>query len=152
QRNYTINEVTLAYWERQKLAAALVGQLTQGPSAFAGEPAWQARLAALAITDQRHVRIATEGAMLGGLVGGGVAASLVVHTDGAPQFDVFVHASCWIHAERPLVKLVPHNDEHRAAIAKVRSQIWELYQDLKAYRVQPNEAQRPVLAARFTTL
>jgi hypothetical protein len=26
-----INEITLAYWERQQLAAALVDQLTQGP-------------------------------------------------------------------------------------------------------------------------
>lgn len=152
QRDYTINEITLAYWERQKLAAALVVQLTQGPLAFVGAPAWQARLAELAISDERHVRIATEGALLGGLVARGVAADLVVLSDGAPQFVVFVHASCWIHAERPLVKLVPHNDQHRAAIDKLRSQIWELYKDLKAYRAQPDEAQRPVLEARFDTL
>jgi Transposase IS66 family len=152
QRDYAINEITLAYWERQQLAAALVGQLTQGPQAFVGEQAWQVRLAALAITDERHVRIATEGALLGGLVARGVAADLVVLSDGAPQFDVFVHASCWIHAERPLVKLVPHNDQHRAAIEKVRGQIWELYQDLKAYRAQPDESQRPVLEARFDAL
>jgi hypothetical protein len=152
QRDYAINEITLAYWERQKLAAALVGQLRQGPHAFVGEQAWQARLAALAITDERHVRIATEGALVGGLVARGVAPDLVVLSDGAPQFDVFVHASCWIHAERPLVKLVPHNDPHRAAIEKVRGQIWELYQDLKAHRAQPDESQRPVLEARFDAL
>jgi hypothetical protein len=152
QRDYAINEVTLAYWERQKLAAALVGQLTQGPPAFAGAAAWQARLTALAITDERHVRIATEGALLGGLVARGVAADLVVLSDGAPQFDVFVHASCWIHAERPLVKLVPYNDQHRAAIARVQGQIWELYQDLKASRAQPDAAQRPALEARFDAL
>lgn len=152
RRTYAINEVTRAYWERQKLAAALVEQLTQGPPAFVGEPVWQARLTELAITDERHVRIATEGALLGGLVARGVAADLVVLSDGAPQFVVFVHASCWIHAERPLVKLVPHNDQHRAAIEQVRSQIWELYKDLKAYRAQPDAAQRPVLEARFDAL
>ncbi len=42
--------------------------------------------------------------------------------------------------------------EHRAAIEQVRSQIWELYQDLKAYRAQPREACRPALEARFDTL
>src|SRR5437660_2175186 len=152
QRDYAINEITLAYWERQKLAAALVGQLTQGPQEFVGEPAWQARLVALAIRDDRHVRIATEGALLGGLVARGIAADLVVLSDGAPQFVVFVHASCWIHAERPLVKLVPHNDQHRGAIEKVRCQIWELYQALKAYRAKPDEVQRPVLEARFDAL
>jgi Transposase IS66 family len=152
QRTYAINETTLAYWERQQLATALVGQLTQGPPEFVGELAWQAHLRAAAITDERHVRIATEGALLGGLVARGVAADLVVLSDGAPQFDVFMHASCWIHAERPLVKLVPHNDEHRAVIATIRSQIWELYQDLKAYRERPDDRQRPVLTARFAAL
>jgi len=152
QRDYAINDVALAYWERQKLAAVVVAQLTEGPPAFVGAPAWQAQLSALGITDERHVRIATEGALLGGLVARGVAADLVVLSDGAPQFDVLVHASCWIHAERPLVKLVPYHDQHRAAIAQVRGQIWELYQDLKAYRTQPDAAQRPALEARFDAL
>jgi Transposase IS66 family len=76
----------------------------------------------------------------------------MVLSDGAPQFVVCVHAGCWVHAERPLAKLVPYNDQRRAAIEKVRSQIWELYQDLKAYRAKPDETQRPVLEARFDVL
>ena len=56
----------------------------------------------MTITGERHVRIASEGALLGGLVERGVSPELVVLSDGAPQFVVFVHASCWIHAERPL--------------------------------------------------
>ena len=48
--------------------------------------------------------------------------------------------------------MVPYSDEHRVAIEKVRQQIWELYQDLKAYRLEPNEAQRPILEARFDEL
>jgi hypothetical protein len=152
QRDYAINETTLAYWERQQLTATLVEQLTQGAQEFAGEQAWQARLAALAITNERHVRIATEGALLGGLIARGVSPDLVVLSDGAPQFVILVHAGCWIHAERPLAKLVPHNEEHRAAIENLRQQIWKLYQDLKAYRERPDEAQRPVLTARFDVL
>jgi hypothetical protein len=151
-RDYAINETTLAYWDRQQLPVAVRARLTQGPTAFAGETAWTARLAALAITDERHVRVATEGALLGGLIARGVSPELVVLSDGAPQFVILVHAACWIHAERPLAKLVPHNDEHRAAIAKVRQQIWELYQELKAYREQPHEAQRLGLASRFDAL
>jgi hypothetical protein len=152
RRDYAINEITLVYWKQQKLAAALVGQLTQGPQEFVGESVWQARLAELDITDERHVRIATEGALLGGLIARGVSPDLGVISDGAHQFVLFVHAGCWIHAERPLAKLVPHNDQHRATIEKVRSQIWELYQDLKAYRAQPDVAQKPVLEAGFDTL
>jgi hypothetical protein len=151
QRDYAINETTLAYWDRQKLPAAQRGQLTEGPQEFAGEAAWQSRLADLTITDERHVRIATEGALLGGLIARGVSPDLGVLSDGAPQFVILVHAACWVHAERPLAKLVPYNDEHRAAIANIRRQIWELYKDLTAFRAQPDEAQKPVLEARFDT-
>jgi hypothetical protein len=152
QRDYAINETTLAYWDRQKLPAAQRAQLTEGPQEFAGEAAWQGRLADLRITDERHVRIATEGALLGGLIARGVSPALGVLSDGAPQFVILVHAACWVHAERPLAKLVPYNDEHRAAIENMRTQIWELYQALKAFRAQPDEAQKPVLEARFDTL
>lgn len=149
---YAINETTLAYWERQKLAAAVVEKLCDGPPTFADAAAWQARLAELAIDDERHVRIATEGTLLGGLIERGVSPELVILSDGAPQFDLLQHASCWIHAERPLARLVPHNDEHRRAIEKVREQIWELYRDLKAYRQQPDPARKPLLEARFDAL
>jgi len=152
QRDYTTNEIAVAYWERQELARALVERLAQGTREFVGEHSWQAWLTTMGITDKRYVRIATEGALLGGLVGRGVSPDLVVLSDGAPQFVVFVHASCWIHAERPLAKLIPHNDQHHAEIEKIRGQIWELYQDLKAYRVKPDEAQRPQLETRFDTL
>jgi len=116
------------------------------------ESAWQARLAELGICGERHVRIVTEGALLGGLMVRGLSPDLVVLSDGAPQFDVLQHASCWIHAERPLARMVPYNEEHRALIEKIRAQIWELYQDLKAYRQQPDVAQKPMLEARFDAL
>jgi hypothetical protein len=106
----------------------------------------------LGISTEWHVRIATEGALLGGLITHGVSPDLGVLSDGARQFVVLVHAACWIHAERPLAKLVPHNEEHRIAIEKIRQQIWELYKDLKAYREHPEAAQRPVLEARFDAL
>jgi hypothetical protein len=152
QHDYAINEATLAYWQRQELAAAVVDQLRRGQQEFRGDQAWQARLTELAITNPRHVLIATEGALIGGLVARGVSPELVVLSDGAPQFVLFVHAACWIHAERPLTKLVPYNEEHRAVIESVRTQIWELYQDLKAYRLQPDQTERSVLEARFDAL
>ena len=152
QRDYAINDMALDYWKRQKLAAALIEQLAQGPQEFVGAPAWQTRLAELSISNERHMRIATEGALLGGLIARGVSKDLVVLSDGAPQFFVFVHAACWIHAERPLAKLVPHHEEHRAEIERVRGAIWELYQDLKAYQANPDKTQRSLLEARFDAL
>jgi len=152
QRDYTINDMAVAYWERQGLSAAVREPLTQGPREFTDEPAWQVRLRELAITNERRVRIATEGALLGGLVARGISPCLAVLSDGARQFAVFVHAACWIHAERPLAQLIPHHDRHRAEIEKVRHPIWELYQDLKTYRQKPDPAARSRLETRFHAL
>src|SRR3954453_14925638 len=63
--DYVINETAVAYWQRQKLPAAMVDQLRRGPQAFADTAAWDGHLRALGITGERHVRIATEGALLG---------------------------------------------------------------------------------------
>lgn len=150
--DYVLNETALAYWERQGLTASLLQQLDSGPREFADATAWEARLAELGITGERHVRIATEGALLGSLIAHGVSPQLVILSDGAPQFDVLVHAACWIHAERPLVRMNAFSDQHRAAIDKVRDEIWNLYRDLKAYRQQPDPAQKPILEARFDAL
>jgi hypothetical protein len=150
--DYRINSTAVAYWRRQKLSKAVVNQLRRGPHAFADSTAWQERLRALGITRPRHVRIATEGALLGSLIAHGVSPELVILSDGAGQYDILVHAACWIHAERPLARLIPYSEEHRAAIATVRGQIWELYQDLKGYRQRPEPSRREDLEARFDAL
>jgi hypothetical protein len=149
---YAINDLTLAYWERQKLAADVVELLSAGPRHFATEAAWQARLAELNITMARRVRIATEGALLGQLIAQGVSPTLVILSDGAPQFDILVHASCWVHAERPLARAVPYNEAHRAALEHVRQQLWVLYKDMKAYRQRPDPVHKQGLEARFDLL
>ena len=106
----------------------------------------------MGITGARHVRIATEGALLGSLIAHGVSPDLVVLSDGAGQYDVLTHAACWIHAERPLARMVPYSEEHGAAIARVRGQVWELYQDLKGYRERPDPSRRVDLESRFDSL
>jgi Transposase IS66 family len=150
--DYVINEIAVAYWQKYELSAALVASLTAGPAHFDDAAAWHARLQELAITGARLVRITTEGVLLGSLIAHGVSPELAVLSDGAGQFTILVHAACWVHAERPLARMIPHNEEHRLAIEGVRQQIWELYRDLKAYRQQPQPAQVPVLTARFETL
>ena len=150
--DYVINEAAVAYWRRQKLPQAVMDPLQRGPHVFADPAAWHGRLRELGITSVRHVRIASEGALLGSLIAHGVAPELVVLSDGAGQYDVLAHAACWIHAERPLARLIPYSEKHRAAIAEVRGQIWGLYQDLKAYRQQPERSRRGDLEARFDAL
>src|SRR5215472_14238496 len=150
--DYVINETAVAYWQRQGLPQAMVDRLRQGPRTVADPAAWRARLGQLDITGPRHVRIASEGALLGSLIAHGVSPELVILSDGAQQYDVLAHAACWIHAERPLGRMIPYSQEHRAAIAKVRGQIWELYQDLKGDRLHPEPSRRQDLESRFDAL
>jgi len=142
----------VAYWQKYALSKALIASLSEGPTHFVDAAAWNARLQTLGISGSRLVRITTEGALLGSLIAQGVSPDLVVLSDGAGQFTILVHAACWVHAERPLARMIPHNEEHRLAIERVRQQIGELYQDLKRYRQQPQPAQVPVLTARFEAL
>ena len=150
--DYTINDVAVAYWQRQKLPQAVIERLTAGAQRWADKAAWQASLTQQQVTDPRHVRIATEGAVLGSLIAHGVSPELTVLSDGAGQFDVFVHALCWLHVERPLERLVPHNEKHRQAIEQIRQRIWELYAGLKAYRQAPTMAAREALGKQFDEL
>ena len=150
--NYTINDAAVAYWQRRKLAQAVIEPLMTGTGSFPDKAAWQAFLAVHDVTNERHVRIATEGALLGSLIAQGVSPELTVLSDGAGQFDVFVHALCWLHIERPLARLVPHNEKHRAAIEQVRQGIWDLYAELKAYRLAPSPTARDALGTQFDDL
>jgi hypothetical protein len=149
---YTINDVAVAYWQRQKLPSAMIDRLSSGAGSWADEPAWQAYLRAQQVTDPRHVRIATEGALLGSVIAQGVSPELIVLSDGAGQFDVLVHALCWLHGERPLARLVPHNEKHRQAIEQIRQQIWDLYAGLKAYRQTSSPTAREALGKQFDDL
>jgi hypothetical protein len=150
--DYTINDFAVAYWQRQKLAQAVIKRLTGGATWWADKAAWQSYLTAQEVTDPRHVRIVSEGALLGSLIAQGVSPELVVLSDGAGQFDVLVHALCWLHVERPLERLVPHNEKHRMAIERIRQGIWELYQGLKMYRQAPAQAMAAVLEKQFDEL
>jgi hypothetical protein len=151
-RDYLVNEVAVAYWQKYELAAALITSLTEGPTRFTDAAAWNARLQALGVSGTRLVRIATEGALLGSLIAHGVSPELLVLSDGAGQFTILVHAACWVHAERPLARMIPHTEEHRLEIERIRQQIWELYGDLKAYRQHPQPEQVLLLTARFEAL
>lgn len=110
---------------------------------------WEIRLDHLGIVSERHRRIATEGALLGGLVENGFNTELIIMSDGAGQFAILLHALCRVHAERLVHKLIPLNEAHREAIARVRGDIWSLYADLKQFTDPSAEDQVEALTARF---
>jgi hypothetical protein len=73
----------------------------------------------------------------------------VIVSDGAGQFDVLLHALCWIHAERAILRLIGFNDAQREALENVRTDIWDLYRELKAYKVTPDKRKKARLERRL---
>jgi hypothetical protein len=153
--DYVLNGMALEYMAAQKLPSSVRSRLsTEGEvdEVFADKPQWQAALNRWGITDERHMRIATEGVLLGSVLMHGINPELAIVSDDAGQFNVLLHALCWIHAERVLAKLVGFNDDQRAALEQVRTVVWELYRDLKAFKAAPTAKARRALEKRFDDL
>lgn len=151
--DYRVDEEALAYMQGQKLPHGPLERLrTHSEGLFTGEVHWNTHLTRLGITPERHRRIATEGALLGSVLHHGFPKELPVVSDDAGQFKVLCHGLCWVHAERLIHMLVPLNPTHRQELAEVRSQLWELYADLKAYKEHPSPAKKIDLETRFDTL
>ena len=150
---YQVTEAALSYIKIQGLAAPPLEALVQSDRrVLADGAAWVNYLTRLGITRARHVRIATEGALLGCILEQGIHPELVILSDDAGQFNVLLHALCWVHAERTIHKIIPFNDAQKAAVESVRGQIWDLYKVLKAYKQQPCPESKARIISQFDTL
>jgi phosphoglycolate phosphatase-like HAD superfamily hydrolase len=150
QPGYVVDELAREYMRQQKLPQEPLALLS-GDYRCTDKTTWEAYLTTGGIRNERHRRIATEGALVGSLVDHGIASNLVIMSDDAGQFTIagFLNALCWVHAERTLHKLIAGNEVNRQAQEAVRGQIWTFYQQLKAYQQAPDEIIRQTLEARF---
>ncbi len=148
--DYYLSDAALDYMKKQSLPEKPFKQLSslKGES-FADKEAWLKLLERLSITNSRHQRFATEGALLGSVLRNGLCDDLAIVSDDAGQFNVLLHALCWVHSERLIHKMLPLNEAHRQEIKLIRSQIWDFYAELKQYKDKPDKTQRKILRQRF---
>ena len=148
--DYHLDEVAFAYLHRQQLPQYLMVLLRQYQGkCLANKESWLAFLGSLSITGKRHRRMVTEAALLESALHHGLRDGLVVVSDGAGQFDILLHALCWVHTERLIHKMAPLNEAHREDIARGREQIWDFYAQLKEYKEQPDKTLCKALKKRF---
>ena len=126
---YGITPEAISYMKEQKLSSKVVDQLNQSEIRnFEDKSYWDSHLEKLGITSKRHIRIATEGVLLGAVLSeNNVASDLAVISDDAGQFNILSHGLCWVHAERTIHKLNAYSDSQKAALESIREQIWTLY-------------------------
>lgn len=149
-KDYRVNPEALGYMKAQKLPKRELQLLEEDVSkVFSDEEVWKMHIQALGFTQKRHIRIATEGALIGSVLENGINRDLVVMSDDAGQFDILLHALCWVHAERTISRIVPFSDKQRSALESVRNNIWEFYAGLKLYRENPEPEKKKELENRF---
>ncbi len=151
--DYVLNSEALTYMSEHKLPQSSWLPLSFSINrVFKDQEEWLSYLKELGIEKNSHVKTATEGALLGAVIDSGVSADLGIVSDGAGQFRLLEHGLCWVHAERLINKLIPFTEEQRQAVEIVQGEIWDLYQDLKAYQKLTAEEQQPqkaILSERF---
>ena len=130
----------------QKPLAAIIENLGV---IFANESQWNDFLSQNGIVNHRHVQIATEGVLIGSIVEQGISNNLVIVSDDAGQFNVLLHALCWIHANRGIDKIIPFTDQAEKDLDTVKDQLWQLYKGLKAYKQNPKAKDKKRLGAMF---
>ncbi len=119
---------------------------------FADENQWKAFLTDNSIVKEYHKRIITEGALIGSIVEHGICKDLVIVSDDAGQFNVLIHALCWVHAERTIEKVIPYTDQAKVDLDSIKDQIWSLYKGLKAYKENPNKKDKRRLEVMFDNI
>jgi hypothetical protein len=118
-------------------------------SMFPNQDFWEAFLTANGIEKPQHRQTATEGALIGSIIEHGIADNLVIISDDAGQFNVLCHALCWVHAERLISKVVPFSDQAKKDLTSIKDQIWNLYEGLKKYKLNPNSKDKHLLKETF---
>jgi len=156
-RAFRLNAEAVEYLANTQLAASTLDVLTalveERDLDEAGLGALLAtHLPTLGPQGQKWVRDATAVAAYHAMVGFPVVRLLVC--DDAPQFRGITEdlALCWIHAGRHFKKLTAYVPLHQAQLAAFRTQFWDYYRELLAYRVQPTPAEAERLAAAFDAL
>lgn len=145
-----INMDAICYMQENKLPQKPLAAIIENLGViFANESQWNDFLSQNGIVNHRHVQIATEGVLIGSIVEQGISNNLVIVSDDAGQFNVLLHALCWIHANRGIDKIIPFTDQAEKDLDTVKDQLWQLYKGLKAYKQNPKAKDKKRLSAMF---
>ncbi|WP_051789247.1 IS66 family transposase [Endozoicomonas montiporae] len=151
---YVLNRHGLDYLEKHGLSKKWLRLLEQYSEVhFLGPKAWEDFMDDIGFKERPGLRRSiSEGMLYGSLIHHGFDRHMVTFSDGARQFDVFDHAQCWLHAARPLEKVIPVNEQQANAQYWCLSRFWDIYRDLKAFKAEPSEAKANLIRQGFDSL
>lgn len=151
--DFVLNDQAFEYMAQQKLPGYQLSKLSRHKDKiYKDEIQWINFLKRQKINLEHHKRITTEGALIGSITYHGFNPDLAIISDDAGQFKVFLHALCWVHAERTIQKIIGFNDHHNQLLEKAKTDIWQFYRDLKKYQHNPGEKKKKDLESRFDSI
>jgi hypothetical protein len=148
--DFAINMDAVCYMHSNKLPQEALNVISNNLGMiFANDSQWNEFLTENNIVKDRHVQIATEGALIGSIIEHGISKNLVILSDDACQFNVLLHALCWIHANRAIDKIIAFSDQAQKDLDTLKDQLWQLYEGLKAYQENPKPKDKKRLKDMF---
>jgi hypothetical protein len=150
--DFVINESTLEYCKLHNFKDRLFNFVQQNQNKIIGTfDEWKLFLEQYGMTDAQKKTL-TEGAMIGSLFHHGISKDIVLVSDDAEQFNLFIHALCWAHAIRNIKKVIVVNDETCNEVENVLTSIREYYKKLKEYPSAPSQEAKTTLWLEFDTI
>jgi hypothetical protein len=151
--DYVFTQESFDYMALQELSSARNARLA-GVSGkiLKDEQEWESFLKMVGIKNDKEIKIVTEAAVLGSILSHGINKDIVILSDEAGQFDILLHALCWLHAERKIAMIVPLNDYQLNILENIRTDIWGFYNALKIYKLKPGEDMKQALEIQFEEL
>ena len=64
---------------------------------------------------------------MGYLLENGFNMEIILHSDGAKEFVLFIHCLCWIHAARPIKEINASTEYEAKLIENALTKFWEFY-------------------------
>jgi Transposase IS66 family len=151
--DYILSEDALLYTFDQGISARAQTILDDCvDKKFADKASWERFLKRKGITTEKDQRLATEAALLGSAIFHGLRPTMGIMSDAAGQFNILIHALCWIHEERHYRKFVALTENELVLIDGIRDAIWNLYEQLKEYKDTPKHELRLRIEEEFDGL
>ncbi|MCK5105862.1 MAG: transposase [Cyclobacteriaceae bacterium] len=153
QPGYCFNDYAFGYIADRGLSPKYITAIdTIKGQSFTSTEKFLTTLKSLSVSQKYAVKTITEAGLLGHLIDRGMPESMVILSDDAGQFDVMIHALCWIHVERNLQKIHTYTNQQRQELDLLLKAFWQLYQQLKTYKNNPVDEKKQQIITSFDAI
>lgn len=150
REDYLINEIAFEYLDAHKVSKILKQLILNfNNHRLNNDIELEKFFIEYSITNKHDKRILTEAMLLAIVIESGWSKDLNLHSDDAGQFKLFIHGLCWIHAVRTIERFIPIDEHEENEIKNIFTLIWQYYQDLKDYKLNPNSVKKIELSQKF---